>query len=324
MSSILRHLSLRQLTVFLEAARQMSFARAAESLHLTQPAISMQIRQLEETLGLPLFERIGKKLSLTQAGESFRHHAARALGELQDAEQTLNALKGLRGGHATVGIVSTAKYFAPKLLARFTQRHPQVEIQFLVGNRELLIRALRDNEIDFAVMGRSPDPLDATAEAIAENPHVLVAHKSHRLAGAREFDFQELREDAFLMREPGSGTRLVMEAMFKQHLFSPKRTVMLGSNETIKQAVMAGLGVSLLSLHSLELELRVGEISLLDVMGTPILRNWHIVHMNAKKPAPAAAAFHAFLCMETQPYLEQTFAPWRGACAGLTPPAAPA
>ncbi|MDR2991227.1 MAG: LysR family transcriptional regulator [Burkholderiaceae bacterium] len=311
MPSLLRYLSLRQLTVFLEAARQMSFARAAESLHLTQPAISMQIRQLEDAVGLPLFERIGKKLSLTQAGELLRHHAARAFGELQDAQQALDALKGLRSGRATVGIVSTAKYFAPKLLARFAQRHPQTDIQFRVGNRELLIHALRDNEIDFAVMGRPPDLLEAQAEAIAENPHVLVAHKSHPLAKARQFDFQELREDTFLMREPGSGTRLVMEAMFQQHLFTPKKTVMLGSNETVKQAVMAGLGISLLSLHALELELRAREISLLDVIGTPLLRNWHIVHMNAKKLPPAAAAFHAFLCAETHTHLHKIFARYR-------------
>jgi DNA-binding transcriptional LysR family regulator len=308
---MLRYLSLRQLTVFLEAARQMSFARAAETLHLTQPAISMQIRQLEDVVGLPLFERIGKKLSLTQAGELLRHHAARAFGELQDAEQALDALKGLRSGRATVGIVSTAQYFVPKLLTQFAKRHSQVDIQFIAGNRETLINTLRDNEIDFAVMGRPPDKLEALAEAIAGNPHVLAAHKSHPLAKARRFDFQELREDTFLLREPGSGTRLVMETMFQQHLFTPKRTMQLGSNETIKQAVMAGLGVSLLSLHALELELRAGEVSLLDAIGTPVLRNWHIVNMNAKKLAPAAAAFRQFLLTKTQPYLDKTFARYR-------------
>lgn len=311
MSSMLRHLSLRQLTVFLEAARQMNFARAAESLHLTQPAVSMQIRQLESAVGLPLFERVGKKLSLTQAGDLFRHHAARALGELQDAEQALDSLKGLHGGRATVGLVSTAKYFAPKLLAQFAKRHPQVDIQFLVGNREILINALRDNEIDFALMGRPPDKLDAVAEAIAENPHVIAAHKSHRLAKSRKFDFHELRDETFLMREPGSGTRLVMEAVFKHHLFTPKKVVTLGSNETVKQAVMAGMGISLLSLHSLELELRAREISLLDVVGTPVLRNWHIVNMNSKKLPPAAAAFREFLFVRTRLHLTKTFSRYR-------------
>jgi DNA-binding transcriptional LysR family regulator len=305
---MLRRLSMRQLTVFLEAARQMSFARAAESLHLTQPAISMQIRQLEDVVGLKLFERIGKKLALTHAGELFRHHAARVIGELQDAEQALGALKGLRGGRTTVGLVTTARYFAPKLLAHFAQSHPQVDIHFISGNRETLINALRDNEIDFAVMGRPPEKFDAHADVIAENPNVLVAHKSHPYAKAHEIDFHELRGETFLMREPGSGTRLVMEAMFKQHLFTPKRIVMLGSNETVKQGVMAGMGISLLSLHSLELELRAREVSLLDVASTPVLRNWYIVHMNSKKLAPAAAAFHQFLLAKTQPYLSKTFA----------------
>jgi DNA-binding transcriptional LysR family regulator len=308
---MLRRLSLRQMTVFLEAARQMNFARTAETLHLTQPAISMQIRQLEGVVGLPLFERVGKRLALTPAGELFRHHAARVLGELQDAEQALQSMKGLRSGQATVGLVSTAKYFAPKLLARFAERHRQIDIQFLVGNRETLINALRDNEIDFAVMGRPPEKLDATAEPIAENPHMLVAHKGHRLLRAVRFDFHELRNEAFLMREPGSGTRLVMEAVFKQHLFTPQRIMTLGSNESVKQTVMAGMGVSLLSLHTLELELRTGEIGLLDINGTPVVRSWHLVNMAAKKLSPAAAAFRQFLLAHTHTYLETTFAPYR-------------
>lgn len=317
---MLRHLSLRQLTVFLEASRQMNFARAAETLHLTQPAISMQIRQLESVVGLPLFERVGKKLALTQAGALFRHHAARVIGELQDVEQALRSLKGLHSGQATVGLVSTAKYFAPKLLAQFAVLHPQVDIQFLVGNRETLINALRDNEIDFAVMGRPPDKLDAHAEAIAENPHMLVAHKSHRLVQAQRFDFHELRAETFLMREPGSGTRLVMEAVFKQHLFAPARIMTIGSNEAVKQTVMAGMGVSLLSLHTLELELRTGEIGLLDVIGTPVVRNWHLVNMTAKMLSPAATAFRQFLVEHTHEYLERTFAPYRK--PRVTPPAA--
>jgi DNA-binding transcriptional LysR family regulator len=311
MQSLLRRLSLRQLTVFLEAARQMSFARAAESLHLTQPAISMQIRQLEDAVGLPLFERIGKKLALTQAGVLLRHHAARVIGELQDAEQALGALQGLRGGRATVGLVTTARYFAPKLLAQFAQKHPEVEIQFISGNRQTLIDALRDNEIDFAIMGRAPEKFDAQSETIAENPHVLVAPKAHPFAGAGEIDFHELRGETFLMREPGSGTRLVMEALFRQHLFTPKRLVMLGSNEAVKQGVMAGMGVSLLSLHSLELELRAHEVSLLQVTGTPLRRNWHLVHMNSKKLAPVAAAFRQFLLVKTQQHLDKTFGRYR-------------
>ena len=158
------------------------------------------------------------------------------------------------------------------------------------------------------------------AEAIAENPHMLVAHKSHRLVQAQRFDFHELRAETFLMREPGSGTRLVMEAVFKQHLFAPARIMTIGSNEAVKQTVMAGMGVSLLSLHTLELELRTGEIGLLDVIGTPVVRNWHLVNMTAKMLSPAATAFRQFLVEHTHEYLERTFAPYRK--PRVTPPAA--
>lgn len=304
---MIRHLSLRQLQIFIEATRHMSFARAAESLHLSQPAISMQIRQLEQAAGLALFERIGKKRVLTEAGVRFRHHAARVLGELEDAEQAMQALKGLRGGLVNVGLVSTAKYFSPKLLARFTQRHPKIEVRFAVGNRETLIRLLQDNEIDLAIMGRPSDRLEAVAEPLARNPHVLVAPAAHPLAQARRFDMQELRNETFLMREPGSGTRLVMESMFKQHLFRPARLLLMGSNETVKQAVMADMGISLLSLHTLALELRCGEVCLLDVVGTPVERIWHVVHMKAKQLTPASLAFRTFLLEETQGFLHETF-----------------
>jgi DNA-binding transcriptional LysR family regulator len=160
-------------------------------------------------------------------------------------------------------------------------------------------------------MGRPPEKLDAVAEPIAQNPHMLVAHKSHRLLGAQRCDFHELRGETMLMREPGSGTRLVMEGVFKQHLFTPQRIVTMGSNETVKQAVMAGMGVSLLSLHTLELELRTREIGLLDIVGTPVMRSWHLVNMNAKKLSPGAAAFRQFLMQHTNEYLEATFAPYR-------------
>lgn len=304
---MIRHLSLRQLQIFIEATRHMSFARAAESLHLSQPAISMQIRQLEQATGLALFERVGKKLVLTEAGTLFRHHAARVLGELEDAEQALQALKGLRGGLVNVGLVSTAKYFSPKLLARFAEVHPKIEVRFAVGNRETLLRLLQDNEIDLAIMGRPSERLDAVAEPLAGNPHVLVAPAAHPLAAARRFDLQELRGETILMREPGSGTRLVMEAMFRQHLFQPARLLLMGSNETVKQAVMAGMGISLLSLHTLALELRCGEVCLLDVVGTPLMRTWHVVHMKAKQLTPASRAFRQFLLEETQRFLQQTF-----------------
>lgn len=304
---MIRHITFRQLQVFAEAARQLNFARAAELLHLTQPAVSMQIRQLESALELALFERVNRRLALTAAGELFRQHAMRVLGELQDAEQALQALQGLKGGTIAVGLVSTAKYFAPRLLALFNRKHPEINVRLLVGNREMLVNLLRDNEIDLAVMGRPPDKLDALAEPLANNPHVLVGPPGHPFAEARQIDMHELRGETFLMREEGSGTRLVMEAMFAQHLFKPTRMITMGSNETVKQAVMAGMGLSVLSLHTLALELRTREVSVLDINGTPVLRTWHVVHMSGKQLSPVARAFRQFLLEETESFLSKNF-----------------
>ena len=300
---MIRHLTLRQLEVFAEAARQLSFSRTAENLHLTQPAVSMQIKQLEQAVGMPLFERIGRRLQLTEAGTVLRNHGARVLGELQDAGQSLLALRGLRGGSVAVGLVSTAKYFTPRLMSVFVERYPDIEIRLLVGNREDLIRMLENNEIDLAVMGRPPEKLDTITEPSAGNPHVLVSHRRHPLADAHAIDMHDLRRETFLLREPGSGTRNVMEMMFKQHLFTPARAIIMGSNETVKQAVMAGMGISLLSLHTLALELRAHEVAILDVVGTPVMRNWHVVHMRAKHLSPAAARFRLFLLEEMAGHL---------------------
>ncbi|MDE2148745.1 MAG: LysR family transcriptional regulator [Gammaproteobacteria bacterium] len=315
--NLLRRLTLRQLEVFVEAARSLNLSRAAETLHLTQPAVSMQIRQLEDNVGLPLFERIGRGRRLTEAGERLLLHASRLLGEVRDAEQAMQALKGLAGGRVTVGLVSTAEYFAPKLLAEFSRRHPAVDVRFLVGNREALVRLLRDADIDIAVMGRPPPEVETASEPLAGNPHVLVASGRHPLVGRRHIDLHSLRGEAFLMREAGSGTRLMMEELFRTHLLRPLKLITLGSNETIKQAVIAGLGISLLSLHALGLELRAGEIAVLDVFGLPMQRIWHVVHLRARVLSPAAGAFRRFLIEHTQARLAEDF-------VGLPQPPIPA
>ena len=302
-----RRVTLRQLEVFVEAARQLNFSRVGETLHLTQPAVSMQIRQLEEAVGMALFDKVGKRKVLTDAGTLLLRHASRLLGELNDAEQSLLALKGLAGGSITVGLVSTAKYFAPKLLAMFSREHPGVEVRFSVGNREALVQWLRENQIDLALMGRPPGELDTVSEPLAENPNVLAAPPGHRLAGVARFDLLELRGDTFLQREEGSGTRQMMQELFRAHLFKPQRLITMGSNETIKQAVMAGLGVSLLSLHTLSLELRGGEIALLHADGLPLMRTWNVVHAQRRQLSPAAAAFRRFLIEQTHPYLQGAF-----------------
>jgi len=306
--SLSRRVTLRQLEVFVEAARQLNFARVSEALHLTQPAVSMQIRQLEQAVGMPLFDKVGRSKALTEAGASLLEHASRILGELQDAEQSLQALRGLSGGSITVGLVSTAKYFAPKLLAMFARHHPGVEVRFVVGNRETLVQLLRENQTDLAIMGRPPGELDTVSEPLAQNPNVLVGPIIHRLAGLRRFDLQELRRETFLQREDGSGTRLMIEEMFRAHLFKPAKIITMGSNETIKQAVMAGLGISLLSLHTLSLELRSGEIAILKADGLPLLRTWNVVHARRRQLSPAAAAFRRFLIEQTKAYLDTAYA----------------
>lgn len=302
-----RRVTIRQLEVFVEAARELNFSRVGEALHLTQPAVSMQIRQLEEAVGVALFDKVGRRKALTEAGQLLQQHASRVLGELQDAEQSLQALQGLAGGTITVGLVSTAKYFAPKLLAMFSRDHPGVEVRFIVGNRGTLVQLLKENQTDLAVMGRPPGELEAVWEPLAENPNVLAAPVTHRLRRAQRFDLHELRRETFLQREDGSGTRTMMEEFFHGHLFKPSKIITMGSNETIKQAVMAGLGISLLSLHTLSLELRSGEIALLQAEGLPVQRTWYVVHASKRRLSPAAVAFRRFLIEQTQAYLDSAF-----------------
>lgn len=308
MLNFVRTLTLRQLQIFAAAATQVSFARAAQDLHLSQPAVSMQIKQLEEAVGLQLFERVARKMALTEAGQTFAHHANRILGEVKDAQDALQSLSLADSGAISVGLVSTACYFVPQLIARYCAQFPKVEVRFTIAHRESLLRMLQDNAIDLAVMGRPPRELDAVAEPLAYNPQVIVAARDHAFAVARRIDVQELRHETFLMREPGSGTRTVVEQMFKHHLFAPAKVVTLDSNETIKQAVMAGMGISLLSLHTLRLELRTREIALLDVSGTPIDRAWQIVHLRARQLSPTCQSFRRFVMENTETYLAGEYA----------------
>ncbi|MCL2636510.1 MAG: LysR substrate-binding domain-containing protein [Betaproteobacteria bacterium] len=308
--NFLRTLTLRQLQIFVIAARHQSYARAAEELHLTPPAVSMQLKQLEDNVGLPLFERKGRGVALTGAGELLVRHALRVLGEIKDAEASLQALAGAESGLLSVGLVSTAKYFMPRLLAKFAQEHPGIDVQFTVGNRSALLQKLQDNAVDLAVMGRIPVEIEAHGEPMAPHHYVLVAPADHPLRHARRFEMHALHNETFLLREDGSGSRLVAEEMFRNHQFTPRRAISLGSNETIKQAVMAGMGVGLLSLHTLPLELKTGEVAILDLVGTPVERTWYVVHMNAKRLLPAGVHFRRFLLDEAAPALDTEFAPY--------------
>jgi LysR family transcriptional regulator, low CO2-responsive transcriptional regulator len=291
----LQHVSLRQLRVFEAAATLNSFSKTAELLHLTQPGVSMHIKELELHAGLPLFERIGKKLFITEAGRELLTRSRELLRSLKDAEDVLDGLKGLRRGRINLAVVSTAKYFVPRLLARFGKDYPQLEIRLTVSNRDSVIAQLIANEVDLAIMGRSPQSLDTRADPFAQNPHVIIAAPDHPLAKRRRIPVETLAQETFIVREPGSGTRLAMQKFFDDRQIPCKVGMEMASNETIKQAVMAGMGVSFLSRHTIDLELHTRRLAILDVRGTPVIRQWHVAHLAKKRLSPTAAAFREFV-----------------------------
>ena len=291
----IQYVSLRQLRVFEAAATHRSFSKAAASLHLTQPGVSMHIKELEANAGLPLFERIGKKLFVTEAGHELLTRAREILRALKDAEDALDGLKGLRRGRINIAVVSTAKYFVPKLLARFGRDYPELEIRLAVNNRNSVIEQLAANEVDLAIMGRSPQALDTIAESFAPNPHVIIASPEHPLAGRRRIPVDTVAKETFIVREPGSGTRLAMQHFFEERGILCRVGMEMASNETIKQAVMAGMGVSFISRHTIDLEIQTQRLAVLDVRGTPVVRQWHVAHLAKKRLSPTAAAFKKFV-----------------------------
>ncbi len=288
----MKNATFRQLRVFVEVARQLSFVRAAEALHLTPPAVTMQVKELEASVGLPLFDRRGRTVSVTTTGEYFLVYAKRLLATLKDAEDAMARLRKVEGGVLNVGLVSTAKYFVPRLLSQFCQEHPRVEVRLQVsGNREQLLVMMREGQIDLAVMGRPPKEMATRSEPFAPHPFVFVAPPGHPLLGGETVPVASLANQAFVVRERGSGTRKAMQDFFEAHAFTPRIAMEMSSNETIKQAVIAGLGLGFLSLHTLGLELKTGLIARLDVEGTPVIKTWHLVHLLAKVLSPAAEAF---------------------------------
>lgn len=303
----LRNATLRQLQIFESAADLLSYARAAEALHLTQPAVSMQIAALEESAGLPLFERIGRKLFLTAAGAELLVHSRRISGALREAGEAMDSLHGLSSGRLSVAVVSTAKYFAPRLLTQFRDEHPQLELRLHDANREEVLRLLRDNAVDLAIMGRPPNDIETIAESFAQHPHIVIAPPSHALAKRRRISARDLSKETFISREPGSGTRSAMERYFAQHHIAPGITMVMSSNESIKQAVMAGMGLAFISSHTVGLEIESGHLTSLDVIGCPVMRRWYVVHLSAKRLTPIATAFRQFVFDRAPGYLQETF-----------------
>lgn len=292
------NVTLRQLSVFESAARLLSYTRAAEELHLSQPAVSMQIRQLEDQAGLQLFEKQGRKLHLTEAGRELFQYSRAILHDLHEAEEVLEALKGLNTGNLNIGVASTVNYFAPRLLAAFSQRYPGINLSLEATNRENLVHMLSANEKDLVLMGRPPEQIDLESEPFLENPLVVIAPPEHPLANEPHIPLQRLAEETFVIREAGSGTRAAMERFFSEQGVTLKTGMQMTRNEAIKQAVRAGLGLSVVSIHSIELELETRRLVVLNVPGFPIRRRWFLVYRHNKRLSPAAAAFKDFVLSE--------------------------
>lgn len=298
------NITFRQLRVFAEVARQGSMARAAEALHLTPPAVSMQIKEVENQVGLVLFDRHGRTLSLSTTGEYFLVHAKRLLAAMKDAEHVMARFKRLEHGALTVGIAGTAKYFVMHLLARFQLEHPGVEVRLRVAtNREQLVEMLKSGDADLSIMGRPPSELTTRAETFAAHPLVIVCPPDHPLMRIGRPPVSALGSYPFIVREHGSGTRTAMERFFADARFEPRISMEMPSNETIKQAVIAGMGLSFLSLHTVGLEVRTGVLCVLDVVGTPVMRSWNVVHLGAKVLSPAAEAFRYFIIESGEDFL---------------------
>jgi DNA-binding transcriptional LysR family regulator len=291
-------LTLRQLDILEAVARCGSFSRASAELHLTQPAVSMQIKQLEASLGLPLFEQMGKRIHLTRAGEETLQ-ASRAINrELVNLEHTLANLQGLKGGALTVSAASTASYFTARLMALFQEIHPDVRVSLNVVNRETLLKHLAENSIDLALMGQPPEGHDLEAQPFMDNPLVVIAAPNHPLAGQRDIPPTRLAEEPFVGREPGSGTRNAVEKFFAEHGLTHKAAMEMNKNEAIKQAVEAGLGLGVASLHTVQAELAAQHLCVLDVQGFPLKRQWYLVQRQGKRLSPAAQAFAQFVLSE--------------------------
>ncbi len=304
----MKNATLRQLRVFAAAARHQSFGKAAEELHLTPPAVSMQIRELEEHVGLPLFDRSGRQVALTVTGEYLLVYVRKVLATLKDAEDAIARFRGLETGRVSIGMVSTAKYFVPRLLAQFRQEHPAIEVKLAVGgNREQLVALLRANEVDLAIMGRPPRELATRAEPFAVHPHSIVATPDHPLLRIGHAPASLLNNYEFIIRETGSGTRAAMEKFFADHRLQPRIAMEMASNETIKQAVMAGMGVSFLSLHTIGLERRAGLLAVPDIEGLPVLKRWYVVNNLSKTLSPAAEAFRYFILEEGERFLAKEY-----------------
>ncbi|MDH5435581.1 MAG: LysR family transcriptional regulator [Gammaproteobacteria bacterium] len=288
-------ITIRQLTVFDAMVRHLSYTKAAQELHLSQPAVSMQIRQLEENIGLPLFEQMGKKIYLTEAGSEFYIYSHNIALQLDEVAAVIEDMKGVHRGKLAVSVASTANSFATRLLANFAKQHEGVTISLDVTNRKSLLNQLEKNETDLVIMGRPPREMELVTEFFMDNPLVIIAPPDHPLAGMEKVPFKRVQEETFVVREQGSGTRIAMERFFAEKDASLTTGMEMSSNEAIKQAVEAGLGLGIVSIHTLKLELETSRLKVLDVELFPIMRHWYVVYRKGKRLSPVAQAFRHFI-----------------------------
>ncbi len=292
--------TLRQLRLFLALAETGSVSAAARAMHVTQPTASMQLRELTDSVGLPLYEVVSRRVHLTDAGRDLAETVRRMTGEWDDFAQRIDARKGLTRGRLSIAVVSTAKYFVPRLLGSFCRRYPEIDAQLVVLNRDGVVERLRANLDDLYIMSQPPADLELEDRVFMPNPLVLIAPLDHPLAGSAPVRTTALATESFVLREQGSGTRMACERHFRELGIRPRVRLELGSNEAVKQAVAGGLGLGIVSAHSLDTHLPEQGLCELAAEGFPIVSQWHIVRPRGKRHAPVAEAFEAHLQRESE------------------------
>ena len=290
------NITFRQLQIFKSVAKNLSFTRAAEELFLSQPAVSMQIKQLENAAGIALYEQLGKSIHLTEAGEIMNRFSI-AIDQLHnETKKELENVKGIDGGLLKISVATTVNYFAARLVAKFCRQFPRTRVTLDVTNRAMLLASLEANDTDLVLMGSVPKDMDLIIEPFMDNPLVIIASPNHPLVNERNIPLKKLKDDTLIMREVGSGTRIAMERFFlEKKNFKLISTIEMNSNEAIKQSVEAGLGLGIVSLHTIELEKEVGRLVVLDVKDFPIIRRWNIVHRKGKRLTATAESFKQFV-----------------------------
>lgn len=297
------NITLRQMIVFNSVAKHLSFTRAAEELHLTQPAVSMQIKQFEEAIGHKVMEQFGKKNYLTQAGKEMQFYVRQILDLLDETEEVMEDLKGLRKGTLDISVATTANEFATRTLAAFSRENEDLNYRLDVTNRKTLLAQLANNEKDLVIMGRPPEGVELEMEPIMENPLVVIAAADHPLAQKNKITLQELVKHTFVVREKDSGTRIAIERFFEKHNVKMSSSMEMTSNEAIKQAVQAGLGLGIVSIHTIELELETKRIAILKVEHFPVMRHWYVVYKQGKRLSGIAEAFKQYVLENAKSFI---------------------